>query len=204
MDRQTTRAHQRRFASKAWWNVFAVIGLALAWSGGSVKDAFSDDACDSQESECRRCSVLDRFGASSTLVPTGDLAPRIPHDSFQIYYYDRPYSPLHVGEHWTGAGKAGEPHQPYNTDHFRDIYESVEREFMTNGLTTNGLTTNGLTTNGLTTNGLTTNGEDGMQDQVREVVTRDKSLEYVDWRAYRRVRLIWDAESGAVTEGASR
>lgn len=71
-------------------------------------------------------NMLSHWCAPYSRWPTGDLTGRVSYPGFHIYYYDRPYSPVHVPR-WTPEQLASSGN---SSSHFRDVYRAVEQHAM--------------------------------------------------------------------------
>ena len=111
-----------------------------------------------------------RFRRNHTdeLPPPGNLSSRFPYETFRRYYYDRPYNvgQIRIESDSTRKNRA----LPYSNQIFRDVFLQFDERILEK---------------------LAEDVESPTLTSGDHSILHDKSLEYVDWREYRRARLKW-------------
>ena len=93
--------------------------------------------------------------------PPGDMLPRVPSESWQMYYYDRPYNAHQAADRfWSGSQIQGRSLHPYSRQIFKEAYLQIERS-------------------------LGQGQYPGADYADKSYVLKDKYLEYSDWKKFR-------------------
>ncbi|MCA9138865.1 MAG: hypothetical protein KDB00_18970 [Planctomycetales bacterium] len=134
---------------------------------------FSDavGACTCKNAKCKACCDL-HFDAG-TVDPPGTLCPRYPYETFRMYYYRRPYNASHLEQHMTDTNRVNPSNDiPYASPWFSEIYKRIETESVEERLS----------------------GGRSDPETKRDLLVKDKVLEFVDWKRHRQARLQWESE----------
>ena len=119
----------------------------------------------------------------SVFDPCGDLAPRIPYQAYQLDYYRRPYQASDVRRHSMDLhGEWDNPHHPYSSEPAQSIYRVIEQEALRDRLETARRSPTGV---------------------IQDTLSKDKPLEYCDWRQHRSARREWERERPALLPPAN-